>query len=111
MTEAELGKFAEEYGRRFFGHWKREVSTEGQPIGVGFLVFQIRATNHAQQERLAKFQADVDRLHSSPTMKAIREAQKLKDLLFPPHVVAMQKALEITNCWDEIQKLMLHSMI
>lgn len=105
LTEDELFHFAEKYGLRFFGTGQRPSADEGQPHGIDYLVFQIRETNRAQQERLAKFQADVNRLHNDPTVKAMREFERINKLINPPELEAMRHALEIKRRFDDIQKI------
>jgi hypothetical protein len=105
LTEDELSHFAEKYGLRFFGTGQRPSADEGQPHGIDYLVFQIRETNRAQKERLSKFQADVNRLHNDPTVKAIREFERINKLINPPELEAMRHALEIRRRFDDIQKI------
>ncbi|RSZ56936.1 hypothetical protein HF313_05290 [Massilia atriviolacea] len=105
LAEEELSKFAEKYGERFFGTGQSQRAVDGQPRGVDSLVFRIRETNRAQQERNAKFQAEVSRLQNDPTIKAMREIERMNRLISPPHLQAMQHASEIKRRFDDIQKI------
>lgn len=105
LSGDELSQFAEKYGLRFFGTGQRPSADDGQLRGIEYLVFQIRETNRAQQERHEKFLADMNRLQNDPTVKAMREFERINKLINPPQVEAIRHALEMKSRFDDMQKI------
>jgi len=104
LSDDELSQFAEKYGLRFFGTGQKPLPDDERPEGVDYLVYQIRETNRAQRERHAKALADINRLHNDPTVKAMREFDRINKLINPPELQALRQALEIKKRFEDIQK-------